>query len=461
MFGLFKPRPPLEVHEQAWVERHLTLLAGLLGPQRMGLSGGGLPQQLLPSQEITGLRSEADAERLFDRILDRLAPNAPALTLAWFDGDALLETDPAAIPVPRTALADPMSLAAGLVRQACRRTFHSELSAAARQYDLAGTALGLGLPLANADAPAPSTGETGDRDLTSREIGYALALLWHVRQEGEGSTDDPPWVDELRGDAAGAVTGGLKYLRKVGDARFNAASLRGESDPTEAEIRTELRHRRPARRLAATWDAAQLSRRESVSPGVESATLHTLLETLHDREPAVRAGACGAVAALWPDEDSARDDWDRCLLGLTGAADDPIAAVRAAALSGLGMNPDLPSTGAGREELNRVTLEGLASRTPAVRQAASALACALPPAESGGAESPFAPATLKALVGALVRVDGPEIAEHVATLRTLHPDPAALAEERVDDGELLARALDALGVAELETPEAEEAAVAT
>ena len=459
MFGLFSPRPPLEVHEQAWVERHLNVLARRLGPRRMGLDGGGPVEHLLPSKELAGFGEESDAERFLAQIKERLGPGAGGLTIEWFDGDAGLATDRSAIPVPRAGLGDPATLAASLVRSACLRAATDDAPRELREIDLQATALGLGLFLANADAPdAASAASEELRPLTSRELGYALALLWHVRQEGDGSTGDPPWLGELRGDAAGAVAGGLKYLRKVGDARFTAESAaRGEDPQTEATIRAELRHRRPARRLAAAWDAAQLSERESRTPAAESTTLSGLLDAARDRDPAVRAAACGALGTLCPPIRTDQELWDRCLLGLIAAADDPAAAVRAAALRGLAALPDLPAGGGGREELDRIVLAGLAARTPAVRAAAAAVVTQLPPPEpneAGETDAPFAPAVLKALVGALVRCEDAEAAQQAETLLALHPDPAALAADRVPDEELRLRVLDVLGVQPLTAPDA-------
>ncbi|MFH5803042.1 hypothetical protein [Alienimonas sp. DA493] len=529
MFGLFTPRPPLEVQEQAWVERHLNVLAGRLGPERLGLNGGEPVEQLLPSRELAGFDGSAEkTAQLFARFAAHLGIDPDGVTVEWFDGDR--RTDPnqlhvvggqsrpwglwslgdgqtPTVSLNRELTSEPTNLAATVAHELCHQILLGESLRGERfmsltdaleetlrppsdreasgsplddpdeepRTDLTCAALGLGLFVANATVqeqriPATAAGTFGhwwqigrSGYLTSRELGYALALLWHVRQERDGSTGDPPWIGELRGDAAAAVTGGLKYLRKVGDARFSAASLRDSSPPTEAGVREDLHHKRPARRLAAVWDAAQLRDRESRTPAVESETLSALLETLRDREPAVRAAAAEAIGRLCPDAATDRDAWDRCLVGLIAATDDPLAAVRAAALRGLAAAPDLARAEAAREELDRVALAGLGARTPAVRSAAAAIAVRLPPveAESGGlSEPPFAPAVLKALVGALVRCDDREAAEHVATLRELHPDPAAFAEERVDDDELLSRVLDALGVAPLAEPEPEPMGVA-
>ncbi len=330
MFGLFAPRPPLEVYEQAWVERHLNVLAARLGPERLGLNGGAPVEQLLPSQELAGFDGSADGTaRLFAGFARHLGIDPAGVTVEWFDGDD--RPDPNRLYLaggasrpwgtwnldadgsPRVALnreltANPINLAATVAHELCHQVLlggaaggdpieslaHSVTGAYAAtlgsplddpneepRTDLACAALGLGLFVANATVQEATTPAAGGSwwqiarsgYLTSREIGYGLALLWHVRQEETGETGDPPWVTELRGDAAGAVTGGLKYLRKVGDARFTAASYRTGETPRGPEIVQELRHRRPARRLAAIWDAAGLKGEESKSPVGETTTL--------------------------------------------------------------------------------------------------------------------------------------------------------------------------------------------
>ena len=144
---------------------------------------------------------------------------------------------------------------------------------------------------------------------------------------------------------------------------------------------------------------------------------------------------------------------ERTLLALIAAAADPSAGVRAAALAGLAELPDPPPAGgAAREELDRVVEDGLTARSAAVRGAAASVLPRLDGGSDGGdyasgGPSPFAPAVLRALVKALVRCDPAEAAAHAAVLPALHPDPAALAAERVEDDELRARVLDALGVA--------------
>ena len=193
--------------------------------------------------------------------------------------------------------------------------------------------------------------------------------------------------------------------------------------------------------MAAAWDAAEFAGDDLLAR--EPDLLIALLDIARDREADVRAGACGAVGAVCPAPADDREAWDRCLLGLTAAADDATAAVRAAALRGLAAVPDLPAEGAAREELDRAVTAALAARTPAVRSAAAALLPNLPVGEDGG-PSPFAPAALKALIGALVRCEDAEAAEHAATLAVLHPDPAALARDEVADPELRLRVLDAL-----------------
>ena len=464
LLGFLFPRPPLEVAEKAWVERHLAVLARRLGPDRLGF-GGPVPDTLLPSATPeAGKTGDDDVRALTARFAAHLGLDADGLRVEWFEdrpsdllerGRSTLGTwrrdgAGAVIGLNSELRADPASLAATVAHELCHEALSGgpggDAGHGGREEepmtDLATAALGLGLFTANgavresAGGGAWSVAKAGY--LTSREIGYALACLRFAR----GEEGEPTWVGELRPDAAEAVTGGLRYLRRTGDTRFTADTARGGPPvPTGAAVTASLRHRRPSERLAAAWDAAGL-------PAAGAGTRLAVCEATRDREPAVRAAACAAAAAQAPGRGESADDWERALLSLIAAAADPTAGVRAAALRGLAALPDLPAEGPGREELDRAVRDGLTARTPAVRAAAAAVLPRLPPAvgeEGEAADAQFAPAVLKALVGALVRCDDAEAAEHAAVLHALHPDPPALAAERVDDEETRARVLDALG----------------
>ena len=496
MLSRLFPRPPLDVAEKAWVERGLVTLAGRLGAGRLGI-GAAPADTLVPSRELPPANADDAAVRAFvDRIAGHLGLNAAGLRLEWFDGDA--RTDPneleayvttprpyglwsladdgtPTISLNRELRADPEQLAATVAHELCHEVLlgdrtRGSLSAGGPRFatvgetfehgdaggdsaanrldadeepltDLAAAALGLGAFVANATLKERRTpaaygywwqlGRAGY--LTSREIGYAMACLVYAR----GETGTPPWVGELRPDAGEAVTGGLRYLRRTGDTRFTAESARrGPHAPPPGESATALRARRPGERLAACWDAAAAE----PSPALSDA----LLDATRDREEAVRAAACRAV----PVQSAAGDAEaaERALLALVAAGSDPSARVRAAALSGLAELERLPERGAARDELDRVVEDGLTARSAAVRAAAASALPKLRIEGRTGDGPPFAPAVLRALTRALVRCDDAEAAAHAAVLYDLHPDPPALAAERVEDGELLARVLDALGV---------------
>ena len=471
MFGLFAPRPPLEIAGKALVEKLLNVLAVRLGPDRIGI-GGPTPDTLLPSAELADVDgSDAAVAALVTRFAEHLGLDAAGLRVEWFDERPLAAEGTSnfalgtwrrddggpVIGLNASLRGDEDSLAATVAHELCHEVLLGRLSERDRGSqagqlleepltDLACAGLGLGLFPANAtvrEGPVQTDGGTGwgvrrSGYLTSRQLGYGLALLHHAR----GEPGDPSWLDELRPDAAEAVSGGLKYLRKTGDTLFTAqTAARGEPRPTAASILEGLRHRRPSRRLAAAWDAAEYAGDDLLAR--EPDLLDALLDAARDREADVRAAACGAVGTVCPAPADDREAWDRCLLALTAATDDATAAVRAAALRGLAEVPDLPAEGAAREELDRAVTSALAARTPAVRAAAAAL---LPRLPTGGEKvSPFAPAALKALIGALVRCSDAEAAEHAATLAVLHPDPAALVRDEVEDPELRLRVLDALG----------------
>ena len=476
LLGFLFPRPPLDVAEKAWVERHLLALVERLGADRLGFGGGPMPETLAPSAVPEAGRTDDDSVlALAARFAAHVGVNADGLRAEWFEDRPadLVERSRSVLGALRRGEAGPVlelsaelrprpeALAATVAHELCREALLNGSEGRGDgdgepHADLAAAALGLGAFAANGGirgdtAPGGAGSPDGPRGpLTSREIGYALACLLYAR----GVEGTPPWVGELRPDAAEAVTGGLRYLRRTGDTRFTGeAARRGPRAPAEADVLAGLHHRRPSERLAAAWDAAELG-----SAGADA--LGAFCEATRDREPAVRAAACAAVGVHVPAPADRADDWERGLLALVAAAADPAAAVRAAALRGLAALPELPADGPGREELDRVIEDGLTARTPAIRAAAAAVLPRLP--ESGARDaatpSPFAPAVLKALTGALVRCDDAEAAEHAAVLRELHPAPATLVAERVPDEELRARVSDALGVRVDSSPDPDPAA---
>ena len=464
MFSFLFPRPPLDVSEKAWVERGLVTLAGRLGAARLGIDAAPA-ETLVPSSELPPANADDDAvAALVDRLAGHLGLDAAGLRLEWFHdaGDGLEGRSSQALGtwrvggdgVPTVSLnetlrPDPVRLAATVAHELCHelllgggRTPGDGPDAGGEPLtDLAAAALGLGAFVANA-----TVRETGEQFgggynwsvgrggyLTSREVGYALACLMYAR----GETEAPRWVGELRPDAAEAVTGGLRYLRRTGDTRFTAESARrGPRTPPPGELIAALRGRRPSERLAACWDAAGAA----PSPALFDA----LLDAARDREEAVRAAACRALPVQTAGGDV--EAGERALLALVAAGADPTAPVRAAALAGLAELDRLPEAGAARDELDRVVEDGLTARTAAVRAAAASVLPKLRTERQTRGGSPFAPAVLRALTRALVRCDDAEAAAHAAVLFDLHPDPPALAADRVEDDELLGRVLDALGV---------------
>ena len=458
MLGFLFPRPPVETGEKVWVERGLDDLARVLGADRLRSAEHLSPAAVLAGYEPT----EGHARGLFERFARHagLDPAAVELRLPWESergetgdgpgdgpGDERGKTpdppaDGAAITVPRRLLADGPVAAAVLVHQLCRRVPAdrtgppASAADAGPRADLCAAALGLGLFGANAALAESSAAPPGAGDgwwavgkggfLTAREFGYALGLLAWVR-------DGPvPHRGELRPDAGQAADAGLRYVRKTGDCLFTPESFGTPvASRTGADVRADLRSRRPGVRLAALADLAD---RAELTPESHAAAW----ECLRDADRDVRVFAARTLVAHPPA--AGGDAGADTLLELARAADDDAKRVRVAVLRVLAAVPGLPNGGAAFEELRDVMNRRLVDRDEAVRSAAFA---ALP--AFGPAASQFAPAVLKAVTKALVDCRDRPASEAAAVLTTLVPDAAAFVRERLGDDELETRTLGLLG----------------
>ena len=178
MFGLFTPRPPLEVAGKALVERLLNVLAARLGPGRIGIDGP-TPDTLLPSTELADFddsdASDAAVAALVTRFADHLGLDAAGLRVEWFDerplaaaGDSSFslgtwrrDGDGPVIGLNASLRGDKDSLAATVAHELCHEVLLGRLSERERDSqagqlleepltDLACAGLGLGLFPANA-----------------------------------------------------------------------------------------------------------------------------------------------------------------------------------------------------------------------------------------------------------------------------------------------------------------------
>lgn len=216
MFGWFAPRQPLPTAEKVLVERRMKRLAGLLGFPRLVTSDVVLPTpEFFPDPFAD---DEASADALLRRVCGYMGVDPAAVRLEVRPDDfmgaaaGLYEAGrPATIAVKASLLASPAYLIPVLAHELVHEILLGGglLTTADPDHeyltDLVPTFLGLGVLSANGTVYDASwsdgvmgwslVGKYGY--LTSREIGYALALFAFARGEYR-----PTWGGHLRPDAA-------------------------------------------------------------------------------------------------------------------------------------------------------------------------------------------------------------------------------------------------------------------
>lgn len=315
MFGLFRPKCPLDTAEKAWVEWRMRWLCHCLGFERLAEARVILPTE----QFFTGpyQRDEASARRWFDRMCqymrvdpgtlslhvlpDEEMPGAAGLYEKGDAGPSPVRRARSRIFVAASQLADPSSLLATFAHEIGHEILlggghlTADVTDHEQTTDLITVFLGVGVFNANATIQTAS-GHEGNYSwwqvrrqgyLSSIVLGYALAVFAHLRRE-----TNPGWASHLRDDARETMLKGLRYLGKTGDMLFDPTAGREPyRRPTPAELDRALRHRSPTFRLAALWGLQRTGQATTeVLPGVCAA--------LDDRDDAVRIEAARAVAGF-------------------------------------------------------------------------------------------------------------------------------------------------------------------
>jgi hypothetical protein len=343
MFGLFAPRCPLDTWEKAWVEWRMRWLAGKLGPDRMLQA-----EVILPGDEHfpDPYDGTPEAARLMmDRLCGYLGVGSGSIGFEVWPGDDLpgarghydRTAGPATIRVAQSVLADPMQLAATLAHELSHEILLGGglLSPEATDHqmviDLLPAFLGVGIFAANA-----TVHEAHHKDglitwwkigkhgyLPARMHGYAMALFCYARWT------EPDWACHLRPDAASALHGGLRYLRKTGDSLFGPDTLRSAArPPTAGQAAESLRSGTRSARLAALWDVNEHGL-------TTSACYEGVCQSLADRDSAIAAEAARTLIAFGAQADSAMP----ALLRLLHRGSEDGRAAAALALGTLKLRP--------------------------------------------------------------------------------------------------------------------------
>lgn len=308
MFGWFAPRLSLPTAEKVLVEQRMTRLAQLLGTNRLLAAPVVLPTPEFFPDPYRG--DEASAAALLRRLCGymNVAPSAVRLEVRpadAMDGAAGLYEGgtPATIAVSDSLLGHPVFLAPCLAHELAHEILlgGGRLTAADPDHeyltDLVPAFLGLGVLTANGTVydAAWTDGNFGLSVvgkmgyLTSRELGYALALFAFARGEWK-----PGWARHLRPDAAVPFRAGLRYLRATGDTLFHPDTAALPDRPLDpAELNERLRHGSPGFRLAALWDVADA---DAPAPDL----LGAVRGCVGDRDRDIAAAAVEALAAFGP-----------------------------------------------------------------------------------------------------------------------------------------------------------------
>jgi hypothetical protein len=299
MLSWFQPRCPLDTGEKAWVEYRLRWLADRFGLDRIRRAKVMLPHELWP-EPWHG--TAADARALYDRLCSLMGVTAKPMLEIVADvrmPNVAGHYDPTGkrttIRLKQSQLENPLPLTATLAHEISHDILLGGGHQAGQESDLEWTTdllpvvYGLAVFAANATIRSEAT-HVGNWEtwqisrqgyLPSRIFGYAFALVAFF-----GDRCEPPWIDELRPDAAIAFRAGLKFLNGGGASLFHPDTYTTTRPrPTSAELIRQLDHKSPTFRLAAMWDVTE----------PDPAVVDAIVRRLRDRDSYV---ACEAARRL-------------------------------------------------------------------------------------------------------------------------------------------------------------------
>ncbi|WP_166823620.1 HEAT repeat domain-containing protein [Thalassoroseus pseudoceratinae] len=454
MFGLFRPKCPVDAREQAWIELRMAWLGEQLGWDTLRDA-----KTVLPTGDFFPLPydgSESAAQTIYSRVCEYARQDAKELPVTFFDDQAdpserlvfgpdflttthgLLACDPgssshsARLYIGQSVMGNLEALIAFFARgiagyRLVRDRRISQMSEDFHQIvELMPIWFGLGIFTANTvlveSSGQSATGVGGSLNarstLQARHFGYALALASWMTGETQ-----PSWSRHLRRDAEATCVDGLKYLTKTGDAWFSPDS------PTPSRslsaLEADLKSGTDGRRMLALW-AVQDWPNENED---EKRRLSDLVaENLRHHNPIVRTDALATLDRLGP---AAEPHFQEIVLALT----DPKPTVRQAAafaIGGTAREPEMVLP-----ELVQVLKDANLSVVNAATWAVG---------RYGQTAKETAPHLVRVLKLGLVRVQEVLINQAVDSLMAVTDDPEAVINEVFEDGDLeLARhALEAV-----------------
>lgn len=439
MFGLFKPRCPLDdPRDKVWTELSMLLLAQQLGIERLKNAEVLTPTLEHFPEPFHGTVDEAHS--LMSLLCRHMQINESMVRLRvrpeheFADAAgtySLGEDGIATIHLSETKLLNLEDLLATLAHELSHQILIGERRVSPEDADdelltdLVPIFLGVGLFGANATI-RESTKLLHDGEyavirrlgyLTSPLHGYALALFAWVRGE-----TDPPWAASLRLDARHVFRKSLKYLIKTENSLFHPDTAGAAYEPRPVtELVEQLGDPSAELQIAALW--ALYEHGENARDAVAA-----VIDCTSERPRAVRVEALHILPHIGAEPSAVVS----CLLA---ALTDDEVEIRFAAVEGLKEYPDMfaeivgPLTDALIDPQRIVALE-----------AANSL-CAFGTKAQSAAEYLVQP-----LRRELIRCNNEAVEILLYALREVHPHPEAVLAERFadDDPEFLRRAREAL-----------------
>ena len=459
MFGLFRPKCPVDAREQAWIEMRMAFLG-----ERLGWESLRETDTVLPTSDFFPLpydATETAAQTIYGRVCEYAKQDPDALPVTFFDDQAdpserlvfgpdfwttahgLLAVDPGSsahsprLYVAQSIVADLEALIAFFARGIAgyRLIRDRHISRTAEDFhqivELMPIWFGLGIFTANtvlAESPGQSALGLGGAlsarsSLQARHFGYALALATWMKGETQ-----PAWTRHLRRDAEATCVDGLKYLGKTGDAWFSPDSP--SPSRSLSALENDLKSGTDARRLLALWSVQDWPKDDE-----KQRLADFVAENLRHHNPIVRTEALATMDRLGP---LGEPHFQEVVVALS----DPKPAVRQAAAFAVG--------GSAREP-DMVLPELMQVLKDANLNVVNAAAWAV--GRYGQAANELAPQLVRVLKLGLVRVQEVLIEQAVVSLMAVTDDPEAVINEVFEDGDLeLARhALEAVAARRIQT----------
>lgn len=439
---------PVNSVEKAWIELRMRWMADQFGINRLLET-----EVILPSAEHfpdSYHGTPEDAEQILGQLCDLMGLSRGNIRLQIADNahvregmDPVEEDHVTYIQVRPEQISDAQSLLVALCYELSQELLLGTglLTRDAPDHvlviDLLPVYLGLGIFPANRASHGihPGSGAFGwwnhehQGYLTSRELGYALAVFAFVRQE-----DKPAWAEHLRLDAQVAVRDGLKYLLKTGDALLHPETCHKPVPSSEEELIDQIGTGFPSAQIIAFWQI-----KSQDHPG--SRLVDAVSECLYSEDPHVPGMAAKTLGQLG---DVARSK----IPELIKALEHKSVRARTGAVEALGaLQPEpaqvMPTFARLLQEDNRTLIVTLVL---ALR--------GFPPEDV----APAIPPLMKQLQAALVYCDYVLIDEMTETLKSIVSEPRETLEEHLShDPELLHLALQSLmGELHVEPGEEEE-----